>query len=208
MCVLIIAGGARHRAGGKARRAVRHRLWPGPSHKTGAACRLFLLTAVNRWSLTAPVETGDQPARRRLVRCSRDGDRSSDLGSGIRLALHAAAACGHRACDLASHGPYPWREGDGGALDWPGRTGPVTVVANLLNGDIAAIDPKDVFNAGRERGRVARGRHYHPSAGTLMLAAGFSTTGSAFVGSKTTISGSIQVSGLAAGICGPQVWQY
>lgn len=107
---------------------------------------LFVLAAVNRWSRTAPVEAGDAGAQRRLVR--------SVLAETLIVLFIFGAAATWRFTPpprvLIAQATLPVTthiHGEKAMVDlWigPGRTGPVAIVANLLNGEFGPIEPKEV----------------------------------------------------------------
>lgn len=128
---------------------------------------LFALAVVNRWSLTAPAEAGDPAARRRLV-------RSIAAETVIVVLIFGAVAAWRftpppRVLIAQATLPATTHIHGGKAMAdlWigPGRSGPVTIVANLLSGDFGQIDPKEVSitfsnpNAGIEpfKRRLQRG---------------------------------------------------
>lgn len=106
---------------------------------------LFLLAAINRWSLTAPAKTGDQSAARQLV-------RSVAVETMIVLLIFGAAAAWRftppRVLAAAAAEPATEYIHTDKALAFiqimPGRAGEVDVSVNVLTGDFHRLDAKEV----------------------------------------------------------------
>ncbi|MGE0280212.1 MAG: CopD family protein [Rhizobiaceae bacterium] len=107
---------------------------------------LFLLAAVNRWSLTALVEAGDPAARRRLV-------RSIAIETLIVLLIFGIAAAWRftpppRALAAAAAMPATMHiHTDKAMADLtvsPGRVGSVIVSAVVMSGDFGPLDAREV----------------------------------------------------------------
>lgn len=107
---------------------------------------LFLMAAVNRWSLTRPVEERDGSATRRLV-------RSIAAETLVALAIFCAVAAWRftpppRALAAAAAQPATTHIHSAKAMAdltvSPGRTGPVTVSAVVMTGDFGPLDAKEV----------------------------------------------------------------
>lgn len=107
---------------------------------------LFILAALNRWSLTAPTEAGGAGARRRLV-------RSITVETTIVLMIFGAVATWRftpppRALAAAATLPARVHIHTAKAMAdltiTPGRAGPVSVSAFIMTGDFGALDAKEV----------------------------------------------------------------
>src|SRR5690606_30024606 len=105
---------------------------------------LFLIAAVNRWSLTGAVEAQDGSATRRLVRSIA----AETLGA---LAIFGAVAAWRftpppRALAVAAALPADMHVMNGKAMAdltiSPGRAGPVAVSAVIMTGDYGPLDAK------------------------------------------------------------------
>lgn len=151
--------------------------------KLGLLAGLFVLAAVNRWSLTAPAAAGDHGALRRLV-------RSVTAETVVVVAIFAVAA-GWRftppprvlAAEAALPATVELRSDKAAVVLWigPARVGPVDVVANVLSADYGMLEAKEVAftlwkpDAGVEpfKRRLVRGEgmaDWHGSAVTIPLA--------------------------------------
>jgi len=107
---------------------------------------LFILAAINRRWLTAPVEAGDPSATRRLV-------RSIAVETAIVLLIFGAVAAWRftppprvliAQTSLPVEAHIHGEKTMVGLWIGPGRAGPVTIVANLLTSDFKPLDPKEV----------------------------------------------------------------
>jgi copper transport protein len=107
---------------------------------------LFLMAAVNRWSLTAAVEAHDGSATRRLV-------RSIAAETLVAIAIFGAVAGWRftpppRALAAAAAEPTSIHIHTAKAMAdltiTPGRAGPVTVSAVVMTGDFGPLDAKEV----------------------------------------------------------------
>lgn len=107
---------------------------------------LFLLAAVNRWSLTVPVEKGDPMAMRKLA-------RSVAAETLIVMLIFGAVAVWRftpppRALAAAAAAPAAMHIHTARAMVdltvTPGRAGPVSVSAIIMTGDYGPLDAKDV----------------------------------------------------------------
>lgn len=107
---------------------------------------LFLLAAVNRWTLTDPAEAGDLSAIRRLA-------GSIVVETTIALLVFGTAAALRftpppRVITAAAAEPAREFIQTDKALAFielhPGRAGPVDVSVNVLNGDFRLLDAKEV----------------------------------------------------------------
>ncbi|MBB5041520.1 copper resistance D family protein [Shinella fusca] len=107
---------------------------------------LFLLAALNRWFLTAPVEAGDPSATRRLV-------RSIVVETLVVLLMFGVAATWRftpppRALAAAAAAPASIHIHAATAMAdltvTPGRAGPVSVSAFIMTGDLGPLDAKEV----------------------------------------------------------------
>ena len=107
---------------------------------------LFLLAAINRWSLTAPAEAGDPAAARRLA-------RSIAIESLVVLLIFGAVAAWRftpppRALAAAAAMPATTHIHTAKAMAdvtiSPGRAGTVSVSAIVMTGDFGPLDAKEV----------------------------------------------------------------
>lgn len=107
---------------------------------------LFLLAAVNRWSLTAPAEGGDPSATRRLV-------RSIAAETLVVLLIFGVAAAWRftpppRALAAAAAAPATTHIHTAKAMADltvnPGRVGTVSVSAVIMTGEFGPLDAKEV----------------------------------------------------------------
>ncbi len=107
---------------------------------------LFLLAAVNRWSLTGPAQGGDEAVTRRLA-------RSVAVEVVVALAIIGAAAAWRftpppRVLAAQAREPATVYIHTDRALAYvwmrPGRSGPVDVSVNVLTGDFTQLDAKEV----------------------------------------------------------------
>lgn len=107
---------------------------------------LFLLVAVNRWTLTAPALAGEPSASRRLV-------RSIAVETALAIAIFGAAAAWRFTPPprvIAAEAKLPavvqLQSSKVTVVLWvgPAKAGPVDVVANVLNAEMEPIAPKEV----------------------------------------------------------------
>jgi copper transport protein len=107
---------------------------------------LFVLAALNRWSLTVPTEAGDAGARRRLVRIIA-------VETAVILMIFGAVSNWRftpppRALAAAAAQPATVHIHTSKAMAdltvTPGRAGPVAVSAFIMTGDFGALDAKEV----------------------------------------------------------------
>ncbi|ODR92154.1 copper resistance CopC/CopD family protein [Sinorhizobium alkalisoli] len=114
--------------------------------KLGLLAGLFLLAAINRWSLTAPVLAGDGPATTRLVRIIA-------AETAIVLLIFTVVASWRftpppRALAAAAAQPASVHIHTDNAMAFiqvmPGRAGDVEVSINVLTGEFQKLDAKEV----------------------------------------------------------------
>ena len=114
--------------------------------KLGLLVGLFILVAVNRWSLTAAVENRDPSATRRLV-------RSIAVETLVAIAIFGAAAAWRFTPPprvLAAEARLPasvqLQSDKATVVLWigPARAGPVDMVANVLTAEFEPFEPREV----------------------------------------------------------------